>query len=327
MVNMCDVAAKAKVSKATVSRVLNGKGVVSPDVRQRVHIACNDLKYKLNFNIQDLVLKSRTGATRNIAFVMVGKEFADPAYAQLIDGISSQINRHHYHLMLVKLTGEEKTIYDLPPVLRDERVDGILLSGVIKPDTVSIMEEMQTQCVVVGNYSSHLLRSLSCVRSNLELPIFNAIEELVGAGRKRIAFAEEVFDNYAVQEMFAAYKLALQENDLAFDENICYFGTGAFSGIFDVLKPIFSRKELPFDSIICQDLRLAREISHLIMAHFGLELEIDISLVTLRPFDYYKLPVPTIYMEQSSENRVKAALQLLIDQIEDRKESQSITVN
>jgi DNA-binding LacI/PurR family transcriptional regulator len=327
MVSMCDVATRAKVSKATVSRVLNDKGVVSDKARRKVLAACNDLKYKLNFNIQDLVLKSRTGATRNIAFVMVRKEFADPAYARLIDGISSAINKHHYHLMLVKLTGEEKTIYDLPPILRDERIDGILLTGSINSDTVSIMEAMRTQCVVVGNYSSQLLHSLSCVRSNMELPISNVIRELAKSGKKRIAFVEEVFDNYCVQETFAAYKLALKENDLSFDENISYFGTERFAGIFDVLKPIFCRKELPFDSILCTDLRLAREISHLIIGYFGLERKIDIHIATFRPFDYYKLPVPTIYVEQSSEARVETALQLLIDNIEGKRESQSITVN
>jgi LacI family transcriptional regulator, galactose operon repressor len=327
MVSMDDVATRAEVSKATVSRVLNGKRVVSAKARQQVLAACNDLKYKLNFNIQDLVLKSRTGATRNIAFVMVGKEFADPAYARLIDEVSSQINKHHYHLMLVKITGQEKTIYDLPPILRDERIDGILLTGEINPDTVRVMEEMRIQCVVLGNYSSRLLRSLSCVRSNMELPIFNVIKEIAKSGKKRIAFVDENYENYCTQNTFATYKAALKENDLSFDENICYFGEGAFSGIFKVLKPVFCRKELPFDSIFCTDLRIAREISHLIMGHFGLERKIDIVLVVYRPFDYYKLPVPTIYIEQSSEARVEVALQLLIDQIEGKKESQSITVN
>ena len=324
---MCDVATRAKVSKATVSRVLNGKGMVSPDARQRVLAACNDLKYKLNFNIQDLVLKSRTGATRNIAFVMIGHEFADPAYARMVDDISSAINKYHYHLMLVKLTGNEKTVYDLPPVLRDERIDGILLSGSINPDTVRVMEEMHIQCVVIGNYSPNLLRSLSCVRCNLELPVFNVVKKLVESGKKRIAFVEEVFENYYVQECLAAYKAALRENCLPYDENICYFGTGRFSGVFDILKPVFCRKKLPFDSIFCKDLRLAREISHLIMGHFGLEQEINIPLVTSRPFDYYKLPVPTIYMEGAMGAGVETALQLLIEQIEGRKESQSITVN
>jgi LacI family transcriptional regulator len=324
---MHDVAAHANVSKATVSRVLNGKGVVSAKARKKVLEACDELKYKLNFNIQDLVLKSRTGATRNIAFVMVGKEFADPAYAHLVDGISSQINKHHYHLMLVKLTGKEKTIYDLPPILRDERIDGILLSGSINPNTVEIMEAMQIQCVVLGNYSSSLLRSLSSIRSNFELSIFETIKKLVQKGKKHIAFVEEIFDNYCVQEIFAAYKLALKENELPLDENICYFGTGRFSGIFDILKPVFSQAELPFDAILCTDLRLAREISHLLMGYFGLEKEIDVILATSRSFDYYKLPVPAIYMEKSSENRAEAALQLLIDQIEGRKNSQTITVN
>ncbi len=324
---MNDVAERAKVSKATVSRVLNGKGVVSPKARTQVIKACEELKYKLNFNIQDLVLKARNGATRNIAFVMVGKEFADPAYAHQIDEISSEVNKRHYHLMLVKISGKEKTVYDLPPILRDERIDGILLTGEITPETVRVMEEMQSQCVVLGNYSSQLLRSLSCVRRNVELPVLDIIKKLAESGKKRIAFVEENYNNFAVQQTLTAYKMALSENGLTFDENICYFGKGPFSGIFNILKPVFECNDLPFDSILCKDLRLAREISHLIIAHFGLEREIDILLVTTRPFDYYELPVPTIYLEQSTKTHIEAALQLLIDQIEGRKESQSITVN
>ncbi len=326
MVSMNDVATRADVSKATVSRVLNGKDVVSSEVREKVLAACRELNYRLNSNIQDLILKSRNGATRNIAFVMVGKEFADPAYARLVDEISTRINRHFYHLMLVKLTGREKNIYDLPPVLRDDRADGILLSGSIKPDTARIMEELGIPCVVVGNYDPVLVRSISNVRSDHK-SIFEAVNRLVHSGKKRIAFVEEVFDNFSVQENFSAYKLALAENHLPFDESICYFGSGPFSGIYDTLKPVFLKKNLPFDSVLCPDFRLAEEISHLIIGRSGLKNPIDVMIAVLRTFDYYKLPVPAIYMERSWAEMTETALELLIERIEGRRESQSITVH
>ncbi len=326
MISMSDVAVRAAVSKATVSRVLNGTGVVSPAVREKVLAACRELNYTINSNIQDLILKSRTGATRNIAFAMVGKEFADPAYARLVDEISTRVNRHHYHLMLVKLSGSEKSIYDLPPVLRDERSDGILLSGSIRQDTARIMEELGIPCVVVGNYDPVLLRSLSSVRVDQQA-ISGVIGRLAAAGKKRIAFADEVFDNFSVKESFSAYKQALAEHGLPFDEEICYFGSGPFSGIYDVLEPVFLRKRLPFDSILCPDFRLASEISHLIVGRFGLGKKVDLPVAVSRSFDYYRLPIPAIYIEGTWSEMTEAALDLLIERIEGRKGSLSITIH
>lgn len=327
MISMEDVAVKAKVSKATVSRVLNGKLIVSPKAREKVMSACKDLDYKLNFNIQDLVLKSRTGSTRNIAFVMAGKEFADPAYAHLIDGVSSAINKYHYHLMLVKISGEETSIYELPPILRDERVDGILLTGNLQANTTELMEKLGPKCVVIGNYSERILRSLGSVQTKVEAKIFDLMERLVKLGKKRIAFAEECPDNYVSTKIFNAYKQALKEFGLEFDEKICYFGHGPFTGIFDVMKPVFGNKTLPFDSVLCIDMRIAREISHLLFGHFGLNKEIDITLATLRQFDYFKLPVPTIYYDNNVDAVVEAGLQLLIDQIEGKELSKTVFVN
>lgn len=327
MVSMDDVAVKAKVSKATVSRVLNGKTIVSPNAREKVIAACNDLNYKLNFNIQDLVMKSRTGSTRNIAFVMVGKEFADPAYAHLIDGVSSAINKFHYHLMLVKISGNETSNFDLPPILRDERVDGILLTGKLQANTVELMEKLGPKCVVIGNYNERLLRSLSSVQVKVEARIFDLIERLAKLGKKRIAFAEENPDNYVSTKYFNTYKQGLKEFGLTFDESICYFGHGPFTGLFDVMKPVFANGQLPFDSVLATDMRIAREISHLLFGHFGLKQEINVMLATFRQFDYFKLPVPTIYSDYNVEKTVGTALQQLIDQIEGKETSKTISVN
>ena len=326
MISMDDVAEKAGVSKATVSRVLNGKSLVSPEARGKVLSACKELNYKLNFNIQDFVMKTRNGSTRNIAFVLVGIDFSDPAYSRLVDGISSAINKYHYHLTLVKLTGKEESIYDLPPVLRDERVDGILISGQLNPGIVKLMKTLDIQCVVIGNYSEQLLGSLSSVQASLGLTVYKAVELLVEQGKRRIAFVEENPDNHFARGIFDGYKQALAAFGLKFDESICYFGHGKLSGVVDVMKPVFLLDELTFDSIFCYDLRTAREISHLLMGRFGLKREITITIATFRQHAYYELSVPSVYVDLNLEKHVEAAFHLLIDQIEGRKSSQTIVV-
>ena len=110
MISMGDVARQAGVAKSTVSRILSGNGSFCPETCTKVFDACEKLNYKLNPNIQDLVLKGRGGATRNIAVLMVEATFANPAYSYWIDALGGEISSRHYHLMLVKLSGTESSV-------------------------------------------------------------------------------------------------------------------------------------------------------------------------------------------------------------------------
>jgi len=324
---MDDVAGKAKVSKSTVSRVLNGKLIVSPHIRQKVLSACQELNYKLNFNIQDLVLKSRNGATRNIAFVLVGLQFADPAYARLLDFIAEEVNQAHYQLQLVKLSGEETSRYELPPTLRDLRVDGILLTGDITPQIMALIRDMGIECVVIGNYADELLLSCSNAKVNFQQAVAKGIRLLQKQGCSRMAFADENPQLFSVRECYGAFRHALESCNLAFNQELIYWGNGNLSGVTTVLEPVFAERQLPFDAIFCYDYRQAAEISWLAMARYGQTGRNDMVICTARNFSYYKLPVPTVYVDLNLEGEVNAAFRQLIGRLEGKVECQTILVN
>lgn len=60
MITMLDVSMRAGVSKATVSRVLNGTGQVKKSTRDAVFKAMDELGYRPNFLAQSLVIKAPT---------------------------------------------------------------------------------------------------------------------------------------------------------------------------------------------------------------------------------------------------------------------------
>ncbi len=326
MISMDDVAAKASVSKSTVSRVLNGRTIVSPDAREKVLAACCELGYKLNPNIQELVLKSRKGFTRNVAFVMVEREFGDPAYAYMIDSIARVVNEAHYQLLLVKLRGDETNIYELPPILRDERIDGIILTGELNKNIIDTIKMLDSKCVVLGNYSERLLNGLGNIRQTTDNLIASMMKELIHSGKRRIGFAAEVPENYEVMSLFKTYEEVLKENGLRFDPAICYFGKKSNSGVFDIMLPVMEQPELPFDSLVCPDNRIAREISHLLFGQFGLRKPIDVTLATLRMNSYYALPVPTIFANIDMDGYVQTAMRHLVEQIENNEKPRTISM-
>ena len=77
-VTIQDIAEKAGVSIATVSRILNQKGVVKPSTQKKVLQAMEELQY-------DTTLVSVATSSRLLlAFI---PDFANPFYARIIDGI------------------------------------------------------------------------------------------------------------------------------------------------------------------------------------------------------------------------------------------------
>jgi LacI family transcriptional regulator len=312
--SMLDVAQQAGVSKSTVSCVLNGKPGTSQETRDRILLACDQMGYKINPNIQDFVREAVSGSTRNIAFVFVETEFADPAYARLIDGVARGTCENNYHLLFAKLTGAEESVYDLPPILRDGRVDGVLVSGELTPETTSLLRQLEKPVVILGNYSDAVTKGSSSVEIGVDTAVHLIVKKLKEMGKSRVAFFNETMTHYMDRQMLEVYKFALSENRLPVDESIVYVGSGAFTGAMRLLKPVFEQDRLPFDSICCLDYRCATEISHLIMGRCW-KKEVDVVLATLRPYSYYKLPVPTIYADSLTEDSAHEAVLLLMESL------------
>ena len=82
-ISMLEVAQTLGLSKSAVSRALNNKSGVSDETRELVLKTCDQMGYRINPNIQDLVRRSISGVTKNIAFVLVGRLLRTPAMQAL----------------------------------------------------------------------------------------------------------------------------------------------------------------------------------------------------------------------------------------------------
>ena len=311
-VTMRDVARAVGVSATAISKALNHKPDISEELRRRIFAVCDKLGYRLNSSIQDLARRGRGGLTRNVAFVLMGKAFADPAYSRAIDGVSRAAEKHRLHLILDRMRGDEATLFELPPVLRDGRVDGILVTGDLTETAMATLEKLGIPCVTLGSYSHRITGRSINVRLDLDQRLGQLVNQLVKSGRRRIAYFTERPDNYYEQESIAAFKAAVSENGLEAD-GLIYIGAGAFSGALPVMKPIFAKSRLPFDALVCLDFRTAQEISHLVYSHAEASGKPTVMMAVCRPFDYYRLPVPAIYTDTSLDLVAYEGVNALMD--------------
>jgi DNA-binding LacI/PurR family transcriptional regulator len=121
MIGIFEVAQRAGVSTATVSRALNGKSHVSARARERVLKAAQELGYVASSSAYTLA----TGKSRNIGVVL---PFIDRwFFSAVLEGIINALVSRGYDVTLYSLSGgashRERVFEDL--VLR-KRVDGVL---------------------------------------------------------------------------------------------------------------------------------------------------------------------------------------------------------
>ncbi len=115
-----DVAARAEVSPATVSRVMNGNTSVDPTMADRVRKAADELNYSASPLARSLVL----GKTNTIAVVVPDLE--NPTFQGVLRGLSRAARHDGYHILIAD-SAESVTDERVLAVETRRRCDGVVL--------------------------------------------------------------------------------------------------------------------------------------------------------------------------------------------------------
>lgn len=204
-----DVAKRAKVGIATVSRVLNGHPSVRPETRERVLAAIKELNYSPNTAAQTL---SR-GQTNAIGVFV--PFFTRPSFVQRLIGIQTVLEAENYDLVLFSVNSAETYHERLRQVILQRRVDGMLVVSMVVPDEhLLLMKQIGIPVVLIESCSDRI----SCVTVDNILGGQLATEYLLSLGHEHIAFLghqrENPFGFSAINERYIGYKYALSEANL-----------------------------------------------------------------------------------------------------------------
>jgi LacI family repressor for deo operon, udp, cdd, tsx, nupC, and nupG len=121
LTTMLDVARRANVSTATVSRVLSGQGKVAPELAARVMAAVEELRYEPNFSAQNL----RRNESRTL--VILTPDITNPYYANVIAGIAQGTQEKGYSSFLFTTEGKREMDEQILERLKKHQADGAIL--------------------------------------------------------------------------------------------------------------------------------------------------------------------------------------------------------
>ena len=144
-----DVAKAAGVSRATVSRALNGSTAVSEDTRSHVQAVAKRLGYTINAQAQALA----TGRSNTIAILItepIDELFDDPTFAVLIRGISEELCRRSFLPMILQASTPEEQRLALRH-LESKAIDAVIdISPYTRSDLLRGLTKQPSPVVLCG---------------------------------------------------------------------------------------------------------------------------------------------------------------------------------
>ena len=120
-VTINEIAKRAGVSKATVSRVLNNSKPVSEEIKKRVLAVIEDTNFKPNAVARSLSLK------KSHLIGIIIPDLSNPVFSRIIAGIESYIRNLDYSLLITATDFDIEMKIQHIHILKDKGVDGLIL--------------------------------------------------------------------------------------------------------------------------------------------------------------------------------------------------------
>jgi LacI family transcriptional regulator len=213
MSNILDVALKAKVSIATVSRVVNNSPhKVNPGTRKKVLKAIRELDYRPNALAKGLLMKK----TMTIGVII--PDISNPYYAEIVRGIQDIADPYGYAILLLNTDRNQDRIIKQIYFLREKSADGIIFSGgIIHGEKVlSSLKELRERVVVIGRHQV----DFSAVLIDNVGGAAKATQHLIGLHHKRIGFIGGPDKSTSAKDRLSGYKNTLVQQGLPVDSNL-----------------------------------------------------------------------------------------------------------
>jgi LacI family transcriptional regulator len=174
-----DVAREAGVSTMTVSRVLNNKGEIREETRERILKIIDELGYRPSRLARSLA------TNRTYILGVVVPDIVNPFFAQLVTGAETVAWQHGYHVLLCH-TGEdygrEEAVLDL---LEDTQVDGVLVCSARLPDEQLLpLLAKQDAAVLLNRQVASELAGM--IRVHDVAGAVKAVQHLLHTGHERV---------------------------------------------------------------------------------------------------------------------------------------------
>ena len=308
-----DIASKAGVAIATVSRVLNNRGYVNEKTRAKIEAVIKKYDYVPSATARNFAKKES-----NMVAVIV-PEAHNPYFAAAVEGISEVLEQQDLLLILCNsdkdFIKEEKILY----TLKQQELKGIIVTPAIddlnKGGLKEYKEIVESLYIPVVFMDSGLnFYEWDVVYFDNTANSYNAIKAVIEEGNSEIGIITGDLRTKTARDRYKGYAQALEESGIELNEKYVYNGDFTVKTAYDITRNMLATGKYPEIVFTSNNLTTIGFIKAVYDAR--LKLGRDIQCISFDKLDTFE-KLKYSYIERDPLQMGRLAATMLMERIKD----------
>ena len=302
------IAKRAKVSTATVSRTINRIPTVNPALAKRVWRVVEELGYYPNTQARALV------SGRSRIFGLIVSEIINPFFPEIVQVFETIAVQHQYEILLTSTVNDPKRMEASVRRMIERRVEGVAVMTFGMEDL--LLEDLKARNVPLVFVDVGPPRPrVSNIRIDYRHGIRQAVQHLAAFRHERIGFIAGPLVLKSATARKKAFVQSMEEIGLVADPDLIVEGDHTLEGGMKAMKTLLRRSALP-TAIMCSNDMTAIGVMR---QSYDDKISIprDLSVVgfdDIRMAQFILPPLTTVQMSQAELARL--AFQALLSDVE-----------
>lgn len=311
-VTINDVAAKAGVSKTTVSHYLNGRfDNMGKETKQKIAEVIEELGYRPNALARSLKKKK----THTIGAIVAN--ILNPFSTSIIRGVEDYCNKHGFSLILCNADDNPDKERDYLEVLADKQVDGLIINTTGCNNDVVKQLNRQLPVVLIDRKVPEIATDTVTVDSRKGVLL--AIGHLAARGLTKVAMFTMPYNGISPRaERVEGYKEALAAHGIAFSSEMVVETEVEEQAVIAAIETVLRRSDRPQVLFGANNLMTMAIIKAL--RKLGVNVPGEIAVIGFDDWEWAELVEPPVtVVSQPTYDMGQEAASLLIHRIRGKK--------
>lgn len=301
-----DIARRAKVSTATVSRAINRVPTVDPQLAKRVWKVVDELGYYPNTQARALV------SGRSRLFGLIVSEITNPFFPEIVQTFENQAVENDYEILVTSTVHDPKRMESSVRRMIERRVDGVAILTFGTEDT--LIEHLRFRKVpLVFVDVGPDVPGIANIRINYQNGIRQAVQHLAALRHTCIAFITGPLHLKSALARREAFKLSMMEIGLS--PELIVVGDHRMEGGMRALGELTSLTNRP-TAVLCSNDMTAIGVMREAYDQ-NIRIPDDLSVVGFDDIRMAEFTIPPLTTVQMSQHELaKIAFQALLAEVE-----------
>ena len=320
-----DIARTCGVSISTVSRVLNNRPDVSPEVRRHVMAVVEREGYIPNNSARDLV------RSQSDAIGVVVRGGGNPFFSAILKTLSREIDRAGSTLVLRLIGSDDDEVKAGAILEREKKLRGLIFLGGrfdYTPGELSLIGVPYVCCSYTNRFGSLKDKDYSSVSIDDYQTAYRAVQKLLELGHRRIAaLVSSRTDRSISQLRYKGYCDALSNYGVDFDPTLLVETGGYFdmSAAYAGVKTLLQQSE-DFTALFCLSDTMAIAAIKALSDH-GRRVPEDCSVIAIDGLNMSEYTIPTLTtMVQPAEEMGCESVSILLDMLKEGGKNRHVSL-